>query len=609
MTKARVSRRFRPGVFLLLLQLLAISIVVAVPWLLNKGLLRQTLVAQDWVVHAAENKSAVSAVKATVGEVERSLLWLILDPTREHLRLRIENAYHDARARLDQLSLSTADNAEQQARVAQLQALIEVHRGDSERMLRYLDAEEPTLARELIENPANREQLAAIAADLIAEEDRILDRRRVEAMEQRTQIDWAANGIAVGQLILLALIVALSEQQQRRRSRAEEISRIIRERADSILRTSREPIIMLDGQLRIELCNPAFEKLYAPDQVSLIGHELAVIGDGAWNDATLLQRLRDVLQLGRELWDYEIEQDTAIGGARRFVVNAWSIPGERGHDQPTLILTATDVTARYNAERQIRELNEQLRVRVEEISDINRELEAFSYSVSHDLRAPLRHISAFAGKLEHELDLQPEAKAHSHLRVISDSAQRMGRLIDELLLHSRLGRGQIKRVPVAMSTLVEQVRTELADETAGRRVDWRIGNLPAVKGDPSMLRLVWQNLIGNALKYSSGRDPALIEIEALHDRERAEIVFRVSDNGAGFDMTYVDKLFGVFQRLHTDAEFPGTGIGLANVRRIVVRHGGRVWAEGEPDRGARFYFSLPDQPLSGNPSEINEADS
>lgn len=592
-SKRNLQRRFRPGVFLLLLQLVAIFVVVAVPWLLNKDLMEQTLTAQDWVVHAAENKSAVSAVKTAIGNVERSRLMLLLDVERETVESEIAGAYSDAKVRLDQLAVSTANNPEQQARVVQLQALVDVHLANTGRVLDLISAGERTLAREVLENPSDRERLSALKLELIQEEDRNLDRRRAEALRQRKQIDWAANGIAVAQLILLALIVALSERQQRRRARAEQISRIVRERADRILRTARDPILVLDRNLRVEQCNPAFEQLYGGESERFIGTALANVGGGAWNDPSLLQRLRDVLFLDRELWDYEVEQETSAGGKRRFVVNAWSMPGERGRDEPVVILTASDVTARHHAEQRIRELNEQLSTRVEEISQVNRDLEAFSYSVSHDLRAPLRHISAFAGKLEGELTLEPGSKAQSHLEVIGHSARRMGKLIDELLLHSRLGRGQIKRVPVDMSVLVQEVRSELAPEMGGRSIEWQVGELPAVSGDPSMLRLVWQNLIGNALKYSSGRDPARIEIVAHEDTDHGEWVFCIEDNGAGFDMAYVEKLFGVFQRLHTEAEFPGTGIGLANVRRIVVRHGGRVWAEGEPDRGARFHFSLP----------------
>lgn len=601
MPQSSRRRRFRPGVFLLLLQLAAITAVVAIPWLLSKQMLEQTLVAQDWVVHAAENKSSVSAVQAAVGEVERNRLLLLIGNDRVQVETRIEHAYAEAMARLGQLAVSTADNSEQQGRVAQVQALIEVHQDNTDRILRHLDEGEVNLVREIVENAANRERMAGIAVDLIAEEDRILDRRRAAALQQRRQIEWAGNGIAIGQLILLALIVALSERQQRRRTRAEEQSRRARERADKILRTVRDPIVVLDSSLRVQLCNPAFETLYSGNGDDLIGVELGTIGAGAWQDATLQQRLRDVLYMDRELWDFEIQQDTVSGGTRHFVLNAWSVPGERGREDSAVIVTANDVTARHSAERQIRELNDQLSTRVEEISQANRDLEAFSYSVSHDLRAPLRHISAFAGKLERELDLEPGTKAQSHLRVIGDSAQRMGRLIDELLLHSRLGRGLIRHEPVSMASLIEQVRSELASEVAGRNIEWRIGDTPVVAGDASMLRLVWQNLIGNAVKYTAGRDPARIEIEGRRDEESRELVFSIRDNGAGFDMTYVDKLFGVFQRLHTEAEFPGTGIGLANVRRIVLRHGGRVWAEGKPEQGATFHFSLPERPVGKNP--------
>jgi len=221
----------------------------------------------------------------------------------------------------------------------------------------------------------------------------------------------------------------------------------------------------------------------------------------------------------------------------------------------------------------------------------NKELEAFSYSVSHDLRAPLRHVSGFVQLLQGNAKGKLDETGFRYLDVIAGAAKRMGTLIDDLLSFSRTGRAQINVEPIPLAEMVEECKKELELEMKGRSIEWTIGELPQVHADRPLLRQVMANLLGNAVKYSGKREVARIDISAK--TEGNEIIVCVRDNGAGFDMKYANKLFGVFSRLHGESEFEGTGIGLANVRRIVLRHGGRTWAEGEVDKGASFYFSLP----------------
>ena len=264
------------------------------------------------------------------------------------------------------------------------------------------------------------------------------------------------------------------------------------------------------------------------------------------------------------------------------------------HEQ-LVYATARDMTAQRATAEQIIKLNAALQSRAAQLEAANQELEAFSYSVSHDLRAPLRHIDGFVDLLAKQNADKLDERGKRYLKIITGAARQMSTLIDDLLVFSRMGRAELRQHPVDLNALVHEAVAGLQTELAGRQVTWQIAPLPTVHADAAMLRQVFVNLIANAVKYSRPRNPAVIEIgcgpETPTERE-----FYVRDNGVGFDMEYAPKLFGVFQRLHRSEEFEGTGIGLANVRRIILRHGGRTWAEGKIDAGATFHFTLPKSP-------------
>jgi PAS domain S-box-containing protein len=301
------------------------------------------------------------------------------------------------------------------------------------------------------------------------------------------------------------------------------------------------------------------------------------------------------LRSGRPLLGTVVGLQRPDGSLVWLLVNSEPLFGSGGATPDGVVTTFSDITEQRRMEARLRTLNQELEGRVAErtaqLEAANKELEAFSYSVSHDLRAPLRHIIGYVDLLKraHMAALDDEGKRR--LDVVAEAAKRMGHLIDSLLAFSRIGRQALQLVPVDLNALVQDVVEELGGDIDNRVVEWDCSALPRATADRTLLRQVFANLISNAVKFTRGRAVARIAIGCQEEGDR--LVFFVKDNGTGFDMRYADKLFGVFHRLHSAEEFAGTGIGLANCKRIIERHGGRIWAESAPDAGATFYFSLP----------------
>jgi PAS domain S-box-containing protein len=352
-------------------------------------------------------------------------------------------------------------------------------------------------------------------------------------------------------------------------------------------------VAVTDPQGKITYVNDKFCTISKYAREELLGQDHRIINSG-YHPKAFIRELWSTIAQGR-VWKGEIRNRAKDG--TYYWVDTTIVPFLNSDGKAyQYVAIRADITERKRAEQEILHWNEQLEERVHErtagLEAANKELEAFCYSVSHDLRAPLRHINGFVNLLTKSAGPALPEPSRRFLTTISESAKRMGRLIDDLLVFSRMGRAEMQQSQVNFQSLVDEAIGLLQPEIHGRDVLWKRDPLPEVHADPAMLRQVLLNLISNALKYTRRRKRAEIEIGCLTDSPTEVVVF-VRDNGVGFDMQYAAKLFGVFQRLHLREEFEGTGIGLANVRRIISRHGGRTWAEGKVDGGATFFFSLP----------------
>jgi len=536
------------------------------------------------VAHTHEVLSALSALYADVVDATSNGRGYGL--TRDEVQAdRARRAAQPLRGRIAELRQLTADNPRQQQRLDQLESLV------NQRLLQIeesIDGPRP--------QPPDRERQAAatlvgtratdeirgVLGAMFDEERALLGQRNAEAEASLRRTRWITSLGCVSAALLVGVASFLFYRESHHREHAEAELR----RREALYRAvlSQFPngaVLLFDTDLRYRLAEGQGLAEVGLSKAGLEGRtiwealppETCAAIEPAYRDALAGQPTTfEVPFAGR---DFSVHISPLVAGGERLGM-----------------VVTQDITERKRAEDEVRRLNTELHQKIVEATSANQELEAFSYSVSHDLRAPIRHINGFVDMLQRRSAAALDETARRHLQTIARASRHMGQLIDDLLAFSRMGRGELMRSRVSLSSLTREAIEALRPELDGRSVEWKVDGLPDVTGDAALLRVVISNLLSNAVKYTRPRAQAVIEIGPAAGAEGEVVVF-VKDNGVGFEMQYADKLFGVFQRLHRSDEFEGTGIGLATVRRIVHRHGGRTWADASVDGGATFYVALP----------------
>jgi PAS domain S-box-containing protein len=538
-----------------------------------------------WVAHTHEVVSHLWSLSSDVVTVESRRRAYALTGDEEQVE-RAHASGASANENLERLRHLTADNPRQQERLDRLDRLVAGRLArveESVDRLRHAPADRASQAEATTAASRANDEIRSVIREMLDEESALRDRRHadVQASLRRTKWVITLGGVSAGLLVGLASFFFYRESHHRQRAEAELRRREALYRA-VLSQFPNGAVLLFDRELRYRLAEGQGLAMVGLSKAGLEGH---TIWEALPPETCAAIEPAYRAALGGQATSFEVPFR-----GRHYAVQVSPLATE-GHETLGMVVTQ-DITERRRAEDEVRRLNTELYAKILETTSANQELEAFSYSVSHDLRAPIRHINGFVDMLQRRSASALDETAQRHLNTIARASRHMGQLIDDLLAFSRMGRGELTRNRVSLGSLAREVIEAMRPELDGRSIEWRVDGLPDVTGDAAMLRVVLGNLLSNAVKYTRPRAQAVIEIGAVA-AEPGEVVLFVKDNGVGFDMQYADKLFGVFQRLHRSDEFEGTGIGLATVRRIVHRHGGRTWAEASLGGGATFFVALP----------------
>ncbi len=585
---ASVEKKIGLGFLASVLALLGIS-------LLSYQTIQSSITAQAWVTHTYEVIAQLERGEAILTRAETAQRAFLLTGDDKFLD-DTRDTQGQVKSWLVELDSLLSDNPEQKKRLEELQPVIAQRLADLNNRIELRRDKGLQAAAEAVASGEGTELSQEITRRIDAmhgvEEQLLQTRQQAQLTDTRTAVAFVISGgtlaCALG-LIAISLIHRDLTEQRRMAGLLEHERHLLNQLMDN----ATENIYFKDADSRFLRINRNHaNKFGLEDPAKAAGKTDADFYSGE-HVREARQDEEEVMRTGRPI--SKEERETWPDGHVTWVLTV-KVPlrDPSGKIIGTFGLSR-DITGRKASEQQIEKLNQDLLLRSGQLESVNKELEAFSYSVSHDLRAPLRHIDGFVKLLDKSASTSLDERGRRYLEIIADSARRMGALIDDLLVFSRMGRMELHCAKVEPDALIHEVLETLQEEMKGRNIEWKIARLPQIRADLAMLRQVWANLIGNAVKYTRPRDPAIIEIGC--NETDVESVFYVRDNGVGFDMQYAHKLYGVFQRLHRIEEFEGTGIGLANVQRIVLRHHGRVWAEGKINEGATFFFAIPKQTI------------
>jgi PAS domain S-box-containing protein len=561
------------------------------------------------VEHTYQVLGAVETLRSSIEHAETSQRGYLLSGDKRYL-MPYSAALSSTIGSQTKLRRLVADNPQQQTTMAELDRAAAAKVAELQETLGLRDA--PGLAAAVYGGQQAMDDIRRVAGRLQAEEQTLLARRSAEAetLVVRSRSLAGLSGLAI--LVLLTFATIAIERDTRKRVRAEESLRDSELQFRQVFEESPSGILLIEDDQRIRRANPAFCRLLGRTEEEL--QHLALPSITAPDGLLNLMFQTGWIPPGEQT-RFEAEQEyvTESGGIAWVNVHATKLCNSQGSAVCNLALIE-DITERKKADQAIRALNDSLEIRVaqrtaetlrsnRQLETANKELEAFAYSVSHDLRAPLRSVDNFSQIILDEYSDKLDEQGAGYLRRMRAAAQHMGQLISDLLNLSRVSLGLLEHDPVDLSSIASMTVKEFRDQDPQRTVNAQIAPNIHATGDARLLRVVLNNLIGNAWKFTGKREKACLEFGA--DSEGSVAVYFVRDNGAGFDMAYVSQLFAPFQRLHQATEFAGTGIGLATVQRIVQRHGGRIWAESSVEQGATFYFTLTAEPDTNGTKETS----